>query len=143
MMDNKTIEKINAHYEHAKEKHPYFCDRLTGLNSFAAKRYLSAARKNLKHRISTSNVLFNDVLICELFEVEDAMARKDIPNAIEECYDAIAVLLRAVDVLEGRQALGKPVEIEEEASARVWCKNDPTRKCVDCEGCPSTEEGAK
>lgn len=30
-----------------------------------------------------------------------------------------------------------------EDEARVWCKHDPTRKCVDCEGCPSTEGGAE
>ena len=28
--------------------------------------------------------------------------------AVEECYDAIAVLLRVIDVLEGRQPLGRP-----------------------------------
>ena len=28
--------------------------------------------------------------------------------AVEECYDAIAVLLRVIDVLEGRQELGRP-----------------------------------
>ena len=37
--------------------------------------------------------------------------KKDAKN-FEECYDAIAVLLRVVDVIEGRQALGKPQEGE-------------------------------
>jgi hypothetical protein len=26
--NNMNIEKIREHYEHAKEKHPYFCDNL-------------------------------------------------------------------------------------------------------------------
>lgn len=73
-----------------------------------------------------------DVLLCELYEVEYAMAKKDVPNSIEECYDAIAVLLRVVDVLEGRQALGNPAKDE----ARVWCIKRPLHKYVDCEMCP-------
>ena len=31
-------------------------------------------------------------------------------RAVDEAYDAIAVLLRIIDVLEGRQKLGKPEE---------------------------------
>ena len=34
-------------------------------------------------------------------------------RAVEELYDCISVLLRTVDVLEGRQALGKPKGGEE------------------------------
>lgn len=41
-------------------------------------------------------------------EVCNAIARGDNAHAVEECYDTIAVLLRMVDVLEGRQCLGKP-----------------------------------
>jgi ATP-dependent helicase/DNAse subunit B len=109
-MNQETIKKIKQHYEHAKQKHPYFCDMLTELDAFSAKRFLSAERKRLNHRISTSNVRFYDVMQCELYEAEYAMAIKDIQNAIEECYDAIAVLLRTIDVLEGRQALGDPAK---------------------------------
>lgn len=49
------------------------------------------------------------------YEVKGAseMKQETIPAtgeaaAVEECYDTIAVLLRMVDVLEGRQKLGKP-----------------------------------
>ena len=50
------------------------------------------------------------VLNCELAEVYEAYARGDTAHAVEECYDAIAVLLRMIDVLEGRQALGDPAK---------------------------------
>jgi hypothetical protein len=39
-----------------------------------------------------------------------AYIKGDIAAAVEECYDAIAVLLCVVDVLEGRQALGNPAK---------------------------------
>lgn len=46
-----------------------------------------------------------------------AETRGDKANAVEECYDAIAVLLRMVDVPEGRQTLGKPEEMKTEAAS--------------------------
>lgn len=39
---------------------------------------------------------------------DDAIANGNTAHAVEECYDAISVLLRTIDVLEGRQKLGKP-----------------------------------
>lgn len=33
--------------------------------------------------------------------------------AVDECYDCVAVMLRMIDVLEGRQPLGKPSEGKE------------------------------
>ena len=148
MMDNKTIEKINAHYKHACTKHPHFCDKLfvkQKSSDFAicVQEDLSATRDIVKMLIENGAISAQWLLRCEFEEIQEAFARGDIDNAVEECYDAIAVLLRVVDALEGRQALGKPVETKEEASARVWCRKDPTRKCVDCEGCPTTEGGAE
>ena len=40
----------------------------------------------------------------------DALANDDKTQAIEELYDCVAVCLRAIDVLEGRQTLGKTEE---------------------------------
>lgn len=48
------------------------------------------------------------ILECEMAEVHEAYARGEMAHAVEECYDAIAVLLRTIDVLEGRQAFGDP-----------------------------------
>ena len=104
------IEKIREHYEHACAKHPYFCDMLTDIGELEASKQLAFTRTTLKHRIINGLVRFYDVMLCEFQEVEYAMAKKDVQGAIEECYDAIAVLLRVVDVLEGRQALGDPAK---------------------------------
>ena len=142
------IEKIKEHYEHACTKHPYFCDAVSYYTKDGITDLLATARKELAQNIDNCSVTPKNVLDCEVAEVLDAFHRGDIAQAIEEIHDCIAVLLRWKDVFEGRQALGKP-EIEEiiaahrEAAARVWCKNDPTRKCVCCEGCPSTEGDAE
>ena len=47
---------------------------------------------------------------CEVREAYEALYNGDKSQAVEELYDCAAVLLRAIDVLEGRQALGKPEE---------------------------------
>jgi len=52
------------------------------------------------------------LLICETREFEEAMTLKDTAAAVEELYDVIAVCMRIIDVLEGRQELGRPKEGE-------------------------------
>jgi uncharacterized protein YabN with tetrapyrrole methylase and pyrophosphatase domain len=52
--------------------------------------------------------MWNEVLDCECWEVAEALANGDTAHAVEELYDCVAVLLRTIDVLEGRQKLGKP-----------------------------------
>ena len=52
--------------------------------------------------------MWDTLLNCGVWEVHDALLHGDNAHAVDECYDAIAVLLRVVDVIEGRQALGKP-----------------------------------
>lgn len=112
------IEKIKEHYEHAKKKHPYFCDGLLPtdtdkgwskgevLQKIVLELRLARDRIEVGGRIG--NCLWNEILNCEVWELTEAIYHKDTTSAIEECYDAIAVLLRVVDVLEGRQPLGDP-----------------------------------
>ena len=114
------IEKIKEHYDHAREKHPYFCDGITGGDVYGREsRYeeheyysgkLKLRRDKVRHRSENGTLKAEHVLVCEYHEILEAYARRDTAAAVEECYDAIAVLLRVVDVLEGRQALGRPKE---------------------------------
>lgn len=114
------IEKIQEHYDHAREKHPYFCDGLTGKDIYGRESclylhdYYSAESKwrkeEVENRSKNGTLKAEHVLGSEYYEILEAYARGDIPHAIEECYDAIAVLLRVIDVLAGQQALGKPKE---------------------------------
>ena len=67
---------------------------------------MSMARHELKLGIETGTVGFQEVLNCEVMEALKEIVDGNTAAAVEECYDAIAVLLRVVDVLEGRHALG-------------------------------------
>ncbi len=119
---NINIEKIHQHYEHACMKHPNFCDALIASqlpnspleeNSDRAllDTFLSDIRNNNSKDEKDGNVLFSNLLDEEKWEVLLAITDGDKTQAIEECYDAIAVLLRVIDVLEGRQKLGRPENV--------------------------------
>lgn len=106
------IEKIREHYEHAKAKHPCFCDGLIPNNmdkelmGIVIKNELATARADIKKAIEQKNVTFSTLLNCEVWEIHEAVSKGDTKQAVEECYDSIAILLRVIDALEGRQVLG-------------------------------------
>ena len=101
------LSNILRHYAHAREKHPYFCD---GILSFVedSKGALANQRLRLEDAKRCRMVTACDLIDCELLEAYVEAANGKNTRAVEECYDAIAVLLRTIDVLEGRQKLGKP-----------------------------------
>lgn len=102
-------DRMLQHYVHAKEKHPYFCDKIVANTSKTdTDTYLELCRTVLAARERLGEVEAFDVIFCELYEAMQAYAHGDIAHAVEECYDTIATLLRTIDVLEGRQKLGKP-----------------------------------
>lgn len=110
-IDAAVVLKIAEHYCQAKRKHPYFADRLFLLDdndAEEAKRDLESVRMLLNIERKQGKVYAETLANCEVAEVCDAIARGEKAMAVEECYDVIAVLLRMVDVLEGRQALGNP-----------------------------------
>lgn len=119
-MNPEIIEKIREHYEHAKKKHPYFCDRLYLSQGMSTKEdmlsYLQSKLKRIRQSLAADKecgrLCADLVLNCELVEIEEAICLGNTAAAIEECYDAIAVLLRIIDVLEGRQTLGNPAKKE-------------------------------
>lgn len=106
-MNPEIIEKIKEHYNRAREN-PYFCDELTYLNKFSADEALTMTRTLLNNAIKRGNVSFIDVLTCEMYEAINEIANDNTERAIEEFLDMIAVCLRGIDVLEGRQSLGNP-----------------------------------
>ena len=105
--------RVKQHYDHAREKHPYFCDKLfvseKDINfRLIALTRLSRVRELLPLLVADDRASAETLLECEFFEAEDAFANGDTAHAVEELYDCIAVCLRTIDVLEGRQPLGKP-----------------------------------
>lgn len=108
--------RVRQHYNHAREKHPYFCDNLLPRDIEPPELpveeqialNLARARRRIESGAKIGNLLWNEILDCEVWEATEAIYERDYAHAVEECYDAIAVLLRTIDVLEGRQKLGKP-----------------------------------
>ena len=114
-LDPAVVAKIAAHYRHARAKHPYFADKL--FNAKAADNSAYKAELDLRMSRNTLRMLSEFGMLSaefvanyELAEAAEAAARGDRAHAAEECYDAITVLLRMIDVLEGRQALGDPAK---------------------------------
>lgn len=108
------VSNILKHYAHAKEKHPYFCDNLNDTiwntvepKLLLVKKSLRVMRKRLEIGSHDSNLSWYEILECEALEALEAILLDDTAHAIEELYDCTAVCLRTIDVLEGRQKLGK------------------------------------
>lgn len=86
---------VAIHYRHAKEKHPQFADRITNWDADMAAYALRNSRVILEGEKRNAQ----RILDCEIMEALDAYTRGDHRAAIEECYDAVAVLLRMADMI--------------------------------------------
>ena len=103
--------RIWSHYDHAREKHPYFCDIIVQpCDPHYFTEALAAFREMISNLINAGELDAISLASCELHEVAHACVNRTLQEAVEECFDCIAVLLRVIDVLEGRQKLGKPEE---------------------------------
>lgn len=116
------MRKIAEHYRKAVEKHPHFCDRVidhfnggphTKLAVAAMQDELASMRSYVEQEAACEMLTPETLLRCEFAEAMEAYARGDTAAAVDECYDCVAVMLRMIDVLEGRQPLGKPSEGKE------------------------------
>ena len=115
--DGHHFKRVREHYASAREKHPYFCDKTfidewAGDFAISSRERLADARQTVDMLIAVQRISAEWLLRCEWREAEFAFANGDKAQAVEELYDCIAVCLRAIDVIEGRQKLGKPEEGE-------------------------------
>ena len=100
--------RLATHYYHALEKHPHFADRLAQEATLeAAHNSLLDFRGQLTAEMRRGECYAETVMLCELWEAFAAIAADQKADVVNELYDAAAVLLRMVDVFEGRQKLGK------------------------------------
>lgn len=108
--DAHHASRICKHYAHAIEKHPYFCDiiKTVAVPFDFAGWCLEDCRERLIHARDANVLKWDDLLDCKKYEAMAEINHENTARAVEECYDAISVLLRTIDVLEGRQKLGKP-----------------------------------
>ena len=95
------------HFVKAIGKHPRFADALFGEDEKDnAEGALKQARCEIGY-LAAHNWLDGDSLTqCELAEAQLAYARGDKAATISELYDAVAVLMRMIAVVEGKQKLG-------------------------------------
>lgn len=95
-MTRSMCNKITEHINKAYLKHPLFVDRLPAKTPQAAEANLALCREQLARKKELLLVEPDDLLTCEMAEVWEAYAKGDIDNAIDEVFDAIAVLVRLV-----------------------------------------------
>lgn len=114
-IDNALLPDIERHYLHAKTKHPYFADTLAAEYQLAdgvAGLSLALIRDELQKCAKDGNLPATYIAACEIHEFIEALANGDKKAAREEALDIIAVWLRVIDVLDGRQILGNPQQGE-------------------------------
>lgn len=93
---SQRMDEIAAHYEHAKETHPVFADILATSFPLLSRYY----KAYIQARHETGECTPVDVLWGECLEVFEAVQARDKSQAVYECYDCIAVLLRLIDMIE-------------------------------------------
>lgn len=87
-------DTCEEHLKHAREKHPFFADRVSASEKAHAFFAIKAAieKERIKYEPSLENVL-----IGEVYEFLSEMARGDLDRAREEGADIVAVILRATE----------------------------------------------
>jgi hypothetical protein len=104
MMPDNFAFNAAKHFLKAVRKHPRFADALHGYrDSEMVKTYLEECREILVSKRQNSKVYATDLLECEILE---AWCAPNDQETISELYDAVAVLMRMIAVVEGKQKLG-------------------------------------
>ena len=93
-----TMGKIETHMQKAETKHPDFCRDVTHKNAKALRQKLDSFR-----RLYGMHGTAEYALMEECYEIFDAFANGDTIQAIDECYDAIIVLMRIIEKLDKQQ----------------------------------------
>lgn len=109
LLPDDFVGKCVRHFEHACEKHPKFVNILFDMQHKDAEYKLDVRRFILAASVHEYKCDTMRLAICELYEACEASLRGDKPAAIEELYDLIAVCMRTICVLEGKQELTKEV----------------------------------
>jgi hypothetical protein len=92
------------HYAKAVRKHPRFADALHKYTDVKfAEADLEKMRDKLNFMRECDAVSADELVECEMLE---AFCAKSAQDAISELYDAVAVLMRMIAVVEGKQKLG-------------------------------------
>jgi hypothetical protein len=94
------IEMVAAELEAAKKKHPKFVDYFTFTTCKTFEPELRGRRSKLEVSKLQGNVMFHDILECEMFEALDAYVHGDLAHARQELAQCAAVCVRAMEHIE-------------------------------------------
>ena len=104
MFQPEILNKIEQHYNHACTKHPNFVQDM-GVGKYAkiCAGKLARKRKILEYQNEWGELSLSAVLTCEMWEFFDAIANARLDEAVEEGYDIIAVVLRAIERIKQKE----------------------------------------
>jgi hypothetical protein len=99
--------RARLHYAKAVRKHPRFADALFGNNVLGdAEDRLTRIRDQVVYFGRCCWLDGTTLEKCEIAEANVAYLQGDAAACVEELYDAVAVLMRMIAVVEGKQKLG-------------------------------------
>jgi len=105
---NKHIEAIEKALEHAKAKHPHFCDEICNAHTLGqSSETLKFQRRMLKRQVDGGYSSAATILICELAEAIEAYAHGDFAHCLEELAQVGAVNVRMMDAVEEKMKGGQ------------------------------------
>ncbi len=104
MMPTDFYQRAASHFLKAVRKHPRFADEL---HKYTHVKFAEAALEKMRDKLDFMRecdaVSADDLVECEMLE---AFCAKSAEDAVSELYDAVAVLMRMIAVVEGKQKLG-------------------------------------
>ena len=93
MLTIEELAAINEHIEKAERKHPNFVKEIVDKNIGVSDA--KCILENYRSLLRTSETADN-VVLCECAEAMEAFVFGDSESAIDEYYDAIAAIVRAI-----------------------------------------------
>lgn len=116
MITNKHLAMVADELKKAKQKHPFFAHRFISdeempvlQNSIATQ--LSAARAAVRITLEYGDLWARDVLECEFLEAQEAYARGNYKECLQELAQCAAVVFRIMDMVAEKR---KEKEIKDE-----------------------------
>ena len=100
--------RARVHYAKALKKHPFFAYKLFDNDDLDDAEYrLKCARNKVAYHANNGWLDGATLAACEITEAEVAHLKGDKAACVDELYDAIAVIMRMIAVLEEKQKLGR------------------------------------
>ena len=116
MMPDNFAFNAASHFLKAVRKHPRFADALFFKSEHDERerakllpdveRYLKLAHRDIARDEANRSLEAHSLLTCEYREALAEFVKGDNAACVGELYDAVAVLMRMIAVVEGKQKLG-------------------------------------